>query len=92
MNLRNDEGNCDLCFKKSIKSLVQLVREKPEKSVWWAKVGRKYATTGEGAKLEPRKIFRGHRTAEDIFELAEEPTLLDNPEFEIEADCFCKST
>lgn len=86
-------GNCDMCFKKSVKSLVTISREQPERLIWWQKMGRKYATTGAGAMLEPRRIFRGHRTAEDLLDLAlENPTLFETPEYEEEFDCFCKST
>lgn len=75
--------------------LVIIVRQKPEKANWWKRVGRKYATTGKGAMLEPRKIFRGYRTADDLLELAAEPALLDNivePDFDIEYECLCQET
>lgn len=91
--IRSHEGNCDLCFKKSVKGLVQLVREKPEKAIWWEKMGRKYATTGANANINPRRIFRGERTAEDLLDLVlASPSLLELPEYQEEYDCFCKDT
>lgn len=86
-------GNCDFCYKKTIRHLVNLTRENPRGLDWWQKMGDSYATAGEGAKLYPRTIFRGKRTAQDLRALAAEPTLFfNNPEFEEEEDCFCKST
>lgn len=86
-------GNCDFCFKKSVNKLVELTRESPEKLNWWEEMGRKYATTGANANIEPRQIFRGYRTAKDLRVLAAETDLLNNnPEFEEEYDCFCKAT
>ena len=90
LGLEDYEGNCDLCFKKSISKLAVITRERPEAIDWWKSVGRKYASIN--APLAPRKMYRGHRTAEDIEEMALEPTLFDNPEYEVESDCFCKST
>lgn len=31
-------GNCDLCFLKSMDKKMNIVRENPEKAVWWAKM------------------------------------------------------
>ncbi len=30
-------GNCDLCYLKGAKQVFSLIREKPERAVWWAK-------------------------------------------------------
>jgi 3'-phosphoadenosine 5'-phosphosulfate sulfotransferase (PAPS reductase)/FAD synthetase len=30
-------GNCDLCFLKSLPKIITLVAQKPERAVWWAK-------------------------------------------------------
>lgn len=35
LGLRSDEGNCDLCFLKGTKKLLQLIRERPESADWW---------------------------------------------------------
>lgn len=84
------KGNCDFCFKKSIRSLVSLTRENPRGLDWWEQMENQYGSVK--APLEPRKFFRGHRSAADIRELAALPTLLDDPDFDVEFDCFCKST
>ncbi len=36
LGLRPDQGNCDLCFLKSTKKIINLIRESPEKARWWA--------------------------------------------------------
>lgn len=83
-------GNCDMCFKKSINRLVVIAREQPTRLKWWAEMERIHKDAGAGRGN--RAFYRGHRTATDIQRLAAAPTLLDNPEFETETDCFCKST
>lgn len=40
-------GNCDLCFLKPAQQVVALIREKPERAVWWAEMESKVqAKTG----------------------------------------------
>lgn len=93
LNLPPYLGNCDMCFKKSVKHLVSIVREQPQRLEWWEKMEKTYALTNR-TNLDERRIFRGHMTAQDLRDLArEKPTLFENnPEFEIEFDCFCKSS
>lgn len=38
LQLRSDEGNCDLCFLKGPRKVRRLVAEKPESADWWAKM------------------------------------------------------
>lgn len=92
LNLALYLGNCDMCFKKSIKHLVSIVREQPERLEWWEEMEKKYSLVNRGNGDE-RRIFRGQRTAQDLRELAKEkPSLFENnAEFETEYDCFCKS-
>jgi len=35
LQLRQDEGNCDLCFLKGAAKLVRIIRERPELADWW---------------------------------------------------------
>jgi hypothetical protein len=83
-------GNCDMCFKKSINRLVVIAREKPQRLNWWEEMERKHGAVGP--QLGNRVFYRGHRSAGDIRELANAPTLFRNPECEVETDCFCKTT
>lgn len=36
MNGKTMHGNCDLCFLKGARQVFSLIREKPERAVWWA--------------------------------------------------------
>lgn len=90
LNLPHYLGNCVFCFKKSINRLVVIAKERPAELEWCDQMERKYKDAGAGAG--DRRFFRGHRSAQDIKELASAPTLFSNPEFEVETDCFCKST
>jgi 3'-phosphoadenosine 5'-phosphosulfate sulfotransferase (PAPS reductase)/FAD synthetase len=36
LQLRPDEGNCDLCYLKSTTKILNLIREQPDRAVWWA--------------------------------------------------------
>jgi hypothetical protein len=33
--LRPHEGNCDLCFLKGTKKIVNIVRDRPDLAIWW---------------------------------------------------------
>lgn len=37
----NGASNCDLCFLKGSKILIGLVRQKPERAIWWADMEKK---------------------------------------------------
>lgn len=38
-------GNCDLCFLKGPNQILSLVKDKPERAVWWAKMEEKIGAT-----------------------------------------------
>jgi hypothetical protein len=46
-DLRAKAGNCDLCFNKGMSELMSLVRQRPERAVWWAlqeeKIGARFS-------------------------------------------------
>lgn len=47
-------GNCDLCFLKGTSQTMSLIREKPERAVWWAKMealALALASKPEGARF-----------------------------------------
>jgi hypothetical protein len=37
-NGRTLAGNCDLCFLKPANQVFTLIKEKPQRAVWWAKM------------------------------------------------------
>lgn len=44
-------GNCDLCFLKSFPKIVSLVRQEPERALWWAKMEASITGKGDGNKF-----------------------------------------
>jgi 3'-phosphoadenosine 5'-phosphosulfate sulfotransferase (PAPS reductase)/FAD synthetase len=44
-------GNCDLCFLKSFPKIVSLVRQEPERALWWAKMESSITAKGNGNKF-----------------------------------------
>lgn len=92
LNLPEYLGNCDCCFKKSVKRLIQIARTEPERLSWWSRMEKDFGHI-KAKENNPFVFFRGNRSAEDLLALAKEtPSLFDNPEYEFETDCFCKST
>lgn len=90
LEIDEDFGNCVLCFKKSIKQLVRQVQKQPRVLDWYEEMEAKFG--GVKAPLEPRKWFREHTSAKELRQLATLPVLPNNPAFEIESACICKST
>ena len=55
-NGRTLAGNCDLCFLKPANQVLTLIKEKPERAIWWAKMeALALASKPSGA------VFRGDR-------------------------------
>jgi hypothetical protein len=48
-------GNCDLCFLKSLPKIVSLVRQEPERALWWAKMENSIVSKVNGNTLKFRK-------------------------------------
>jgi hypothetical protein len=65
-------GNCDCCWKKSLRKLMTRAKEDPHVFSWWGRMERKYGTVnrGDGEQEEPRVFFREKRSAQDILALA----------------------
>lgn len=97
LQLKDYEGNCDLCFKKSLKKRLTIIKENPKVAIWWLKMEEKYSdeniprfdlrtntSVSELIELSKNKFSK----AIDKHELSKQQTEL----FEIETDCFCKAT
>ena len=102
LQLKDYEGNCDLCFKKSLRKRLTIIKENPEAAEWWLDMEKKY-----GTEQYPRFDLRTNKTMKEIIELSEQPfrtvqdkheiskkqtSLFDNIDMDIETDCFCKAT
>lgn len=44
-------GNCDLCFLKPAAQVQALIKEKPERAIWWAEVETRLTTNGMPARF-----------------------------------------
>jgi hypothetical protein len=64
LQLRQDEGNCDLCFLKGKKKLIRLIMERPDLAEWWID---QEAKMGKG--------FREYYLYRDLLKIAENMNL-----------------
>lgn len=56
INGKTMHGNCDLCYLKPGAQLISLIKEKPQRAVWWAEQERKaQAVAVTGAKFHDDK-------------------------------------
>lgn len=79
LKIKDYQGNCDCCFKKSRSKLVQIATEEPERFDWWANMENKY---GNGIVF-----FREHTSATEIVDIASSkiPMYEDNDDY----SCLC---
>tara|TARA_R110000868_G_C10725481_1_gene751141 strand:+ start:40 stop:876 length:837 start_codon:yes stop_codon:yes gene_type:complete len=97
LELKDYEGNCDLCFKKSLKKRLTIVKENPKIAEWWEKMENKYSS-----ETIPRFDLRTNKSVAEIKELAKKPftkakdlhelSKVQIELFNFETDCFCKAT
>lgn len=78
LELKEHQGNCKTCWKKSDKKLWLLTLESPEKFNFMREMERKYQHVKPNDDKKPRVFFRKHRSVNDLFkesELMDEYTL-----------------
>lgn len=100
LQLKDYEGNCDLCFLKSKRKRLTLISENPDVATWWNDMEKTYAT-------QYKEMFdvRGNTTIEDLIKMAQQPfeRVYDKHDMrktqcefdydlDVEFDCFCKNT
>lgn len=85
LRLREHQGNCDCCWKKSTNKLVRIAQESPEKFAWWAQMEEQYSMAGPSG--QPQTFFRGHMSAEGILRLAEDAKLGPLPDADEDSGC-----
>lgn len=104
LELKDYEGNCDLCFLKSVRKKRTIIKENPNTVDWWLDIEKEYGEINE--KGIDRTIFDIYRelSIEDLIELASKPfniakdkhdiSLMQSNLFDIDLDedfdCFCK--
>lgn len=98
LELKDYEGNCDMCWKKSKRKLMTLILEKPELVEWWSDMENKYGkdefTFWRNNEFTKDLIDEANNTkfnkAIDLLELSKkQPSLFSDP-LDIGANCFCK--
>jgi 3'-phosphoadenosine 5'-phosphosulfate sulfotransferase (PAPS reductase)/FAD synthetase len=101
LKLKDYEGNCDLCFKKSVRKRLTLIKEDPNIANWWLEVENKYSTdkvprfdlrTNISMEELIEKAQHPFRTIQDQYELGKTQAALFDEDLDIETDCFCKAT
>jgi hypothetical protein len=79
LKLKGYEGNCDLCFKKSLRKLLTSIKERPEAVDWWQAMEKKYEYFVPEHKKHnlniklPIHFFRNNMSIAELVELAKQP-------------------
>lgn len=98
LGIKDYEGNCDMCWKKSERKLMTIYKENPQYIKWWDDMEKKYGK-------DRHHFFRNDKSAQDLIKLSNKPfdmakdynekqkqdTMFDS-ELDIEFGCACKST
>ena len=96
LQLKDYEGNCDLCFKKSTRKRLTIIKENPNIAEWWQRMEETY-----GNEELPRFDLRSNLSIEQLVKMAQQTfnKVEDLHElsknqcslFDFETDCFCKA-
>lgn len=75
LELKSYEGNCDCCFKKSLRKLLTIAKENPQLFEWWENVEKDFENyipeTRDKSKVQfPLRVFRNNLSAKDILEMS----------------------
>jgi 3'-phosphoadenosine 5'-phosphosulfate sulfotransferase (PAPS reductase)/FAD synthetase len=87
MNGKTMHGNCDLCFLKGADQILSLIREKPERAIWWMEqekrlVGKSRTPASATFRYDRPSYTEMHRMATqhgELFNYGDEPI----------QDCMC---
>jgi len=66
LGLKDYEGNCDMCYKKSKRKLLTLISENPNAIDWWIEMETKYGN-------DEHVFYRGNTSGLDLVELSKQP-------------------
>ena len=76
LQLKDYEGNCKLCYKKSERKLLTQIVEHPEDAEWVADMEVKYEQVKPKKKAgdkTPVRFFRGNESMADLIQKSKEP-------------------
>jgi hypothetical protein len=63
-------GNCDLCFLKGPQQIMGLIKDNPERAVWWAKQEQAINATFRSDRPSYAKIHKFISDQSDMFDSA----------------------
>ena len=101
LKLKDYQGNCDLCFKKSVRKRLTIIKENPKDADWWLEMENKYANdkiprfdlrTNKSIEDLINESKQPFKTIEDLHELRKKQGSLFDNDMDYETDCFCKAT
>jgi hypothetical protein len=70
LNLKDYEGNCKTCFKKSTPKLVRIAQEHPDRFEFTARMEAKYGLAGHNEDGNKRVFYRGNMSTNGLLDLA----------------------
>lgn len=90
------KGNCDLCFEKSNRKLMTIIKEDPNIIFWWDNMIEKYSKISiEGkdaynsfAENKGINFYRENKTIKDLVEMSKQPFRKASDEYIYENDLF----
>ena len=90
------KGNCDMCFEKSNRKLMTILKEEPNIVNWWDEMIKKYSQIPIDEKPAYNiyaenggmNFFRSNNSIEDLVKLAEQPFSRATDEYIYENDLF----
>lgn len=92
------KGNCDLCFEKSNRKLITILKEEPHLGDWWHSMIGKYGSIPIDSKPSYNELmkknngvqtfYRHYNTIEDLVKMAQQPFRKATDEYVYESDLF----
>ena len=83
INGSTPSGNCDLCFLKGIGTIKSIIRDEPERALWWARMEGSITNS----KIKNGGFFRKDRPSYQ--QISEFFALQGEMEFDDSIGCFC---
>lgn len=93
LQLKEHQGNCKWCWKKSLKKHILIAKESPEAFAFPLRMEAEHGRTGAGsAEGAPRTFFREFRSAKDIIQISEFLNPSMPAKFDPEEDSGCSES
>ena len=96
--LKDYEGNCDGCWKKSLRKLLTIAKERPGTFDWWGRMEKTYGMLQVDGRKENKGqvFFRKNMSASDIVKMAKLPFVpvtdhwfVESKDMDTEEACSC---